>query len=104
MARTARVPTRVESLDDRYPPEIEAAVYFSCALALEAVEPAAHRSTVRVWPEGGSLLFEVAVEGGGFGASDLSELVDRVGAAGGSFSISLDRLLGTIPLVATGPR
>ena len=93
-ARTARVPTSVDAPEDRYPPEIEAAVYFTCVRVLDAVE--ARRARVRVWPEGGLLLFEVAVEGGLVPES--AELEDRAGAAGGSLSFSPAGVSGTIPL------
>ena len=93
-ARTARLPTSVAAPEERYPPEIEAAVYFTCARALEAAE--ARRASVRVWPERDSLLFEVAVEDGSVAAS--AELGDRAGAVGGSLELTPAGLRGTIPL------
>jgi signal transduction histidine kinase len=93
-ARTARVPTSVDAPEDRYPPEIEAAVYFTCVRVLDAVE--ARGARVRIWPEGGSLLFEVVVEGGW--APEPAELEDRAGAAGGSLSFFPAGVRGTIPL------
>jgi signal transduction histidine kinase len=93
-ARTARVPTTIDAPEDRYPPEIEAAVYFTCVRVLDAVE--ARRARVRVWSERGSLLFEVAVEGGLVPES--AELEDRAGAAGGSLSFFPAGVRGTIPL------
>src|SRR5438876_914557 len=59
------IPTRVETGPERYPPDIEAAVYFCCLQVLEAIDGAkpAARATVRVWPEHESLRFEVAVDG-----------------------------------------
>jgi hypothetical protein len=93
-ARTARVPTSVDAPEDRYPPEIEAAVYFTCVRILDAVE--AGRARVRIWPEGGSLLFEVVVEGGW--APESAELEDPAGAAGGSLSFFPAGVRGTIPL------
>jgi hypothetical protein len=88
------VPTTIDAPEDRYPPEIEAAVYFTCVRVLDAVE--ARRARVRVWPEDGSLLFEVAIEGGLVPES--AELEDRAGAAGGSLSFSPAGVCGTIPL------
>ena len=97
-ARTARVPTRVEAEDIRYPAEVEAAVYFSCVHALAAVDGAT-RATVRVRAENGKVLFEIDVEGVG-ASPDLSRVQDRVGAGGGTLSVSSEqgrlRLLGTI--------
>jgi len=93
-ARTAHMPTSVDAPEDRYPPEIEAAVYFTCVRVLDAVE--ARRARVRVWSERGSLLFEVAVEGGLVPES--AELEDRAGAAGGSLSFFPAGVRGTIPL------
>jgi signal transduction histidine kinase len=107
-AWSARVPTQVEAASDRYSAELEAAVYFSCVQALEAVEPSGSdaRATVRVWSEGGSLLLEVVVEGDGVEQTSaaLSGVEDRVGAVAGTLDISSEparlRLLGTIPLEA----
>jgi signal transduction histidine kinase len=97
-ARTARVPTRVEATDDRYPFEVESAVYFSCVQALEAVDGAT-QATVRVRPEGSALLFEVDVEGAD-GMVDLSGVHDRVGAASGTLDVSSEggrlRLVGRV--------
>ena len=96
-ARAARMPTRIDAPDDRYAPDVEAAVYFACTRALADVEQAAH-SSVRVWPEGGALLFEVVFEGGGI--ADLSGVEDRVGAAGGALSVTTEPLTlrASVPL------
>jgi signal transduction histidine kinase len=98
-ALTAQVPTRVDATDDRYAPEVEAAVYFACAEALDAVTGT--RVTFRVRPDRAAVLFEVEVEGSGESVPDLSRVHDRVGAAGGKLSMSSeqDRLLlaGTVP-------
>jgi len=93
-ARTARVPTSVDAPEDRYPPEIEAAVYFTCVRVLDAVE--ARRARGRVGSERGSLLVGVAVSGGL--VPDSAELEDRAGAAGGSLSFFPAGVRGTIPL------
>ena len=100
-ARTARVPTRVEAPGDRYSPEVEAAVYFSCVGVLEALDPPS-RAVVCIRPDGQSLLFEVQAEGGGIDASVLAEVGDRVGAFGGSLSVSPTSLFGTIPAPRQG--
>jgi signal transduction histidine kinase len=98
-AGRAAIPTNlsVEGLG-RYRPEVEAAVYFCC---LEALQNAAKHAgdgataTVRVWQEAGGLLFEVADDGAGFDPGARStpgagfvNMADRVGAVGGTFSVS----------------
>jgi signal transduction histidine kinase len=99
-ARTTRPRTQVEATADRFSPEIEAAVYFACVQAVEEAD--ADRVHIRVWPDEGSLLFEVDVDGGG--VPDVSTIEDRVGAVAGSVSISSEdgrfRLLARIPIPA----
>jgi signal transduction histidine kinase len=101
VARTARARTQVEATADRFSPEIEAAVYFACVQAVEEAD--ADRVHIRVWPDEGSLLFEVDVDGGG-GVPDVSRIEDRVGAVAGSVSVSSEggrfRLLARIPIPA----
>jgi signal transduction histidine kinase len=91
----ARIPTRVTvdaELDRRYPPEIEAAVYFSCLEALQNVVKHAPGSpaNVRLCRDGALLRFEVSDEGAGFDAAaattglGLQNIRDRVGAVGGT--------------------
>jgi signal transduction histidine kinase len=104
------IPARVEATADRYPPDVEAAVYFCCLHALDAVEQAGPetQATVRVWPEHESLLFEVLVDGSVAGhdeterGSALTGMKDRLGAVGGRLEVSTEpgrtRVLGTIPL------
>jgi signal transduction histidine kinase len=103
-------PARVEATTDRYSPDIEATVYFSCLQALDALGQAGPetRATLRVWPEHESLLFEVVVDGS-VGRHDETErgsaligMKDRLGAVGGRLDVSTEpgrtRVLGTIPL------
>jgi signal transduction histidine kinase len=101
-ARTARVRTNVEATTDRFAPEVEAAVFFSCVEAIEAVGRPPARAHIRVWPEPGLLRFEVALDGNGPDAPDLSGIEDRVGAVAGSVGVSSSdgpfKLLGSIPL------
>ncbi len=104
------IPTRVEATTDRYPPDIEATVYFCCIQALDTVERTGPetRATVRVWPEHESLVFEVVVEGDVAGhdererGSALTGMNDRLGAVDGKLNVSSEpertRVLGTIPL------
>jgi signal transduction histidine kinase len=96
----------------RYPPELEAAVYFCCVEALQNVSKYAGNgasSRVRIWEEGGALLFEVADDGAGFDTTQanrgagVAHMSDRIGAAGGSLRIESTpgkgtRVLGAIPL------
>ena len=116
MAAAARagVPTEVEaSGNGRYPPELEAAVYFCCLEALQnAVKHAGcdARVTVRVWEESGALLFDVIDDGVGFDPSGRRQpgagfinMGDRVGAIGGSLGVQSalgrgTRVSGRIPL------
>jgi signal transduction histidine kinase len=112
-ARRAVVPTEVRANGlGRYPPEVEAAVYFCC---LEALQNAAKhagegaRATVHVWEQAGGLLFEVADDGAGFdvrrtGASaGFTNMNDRVGAIGGTLRVESapsrgTKVAGAIPL------
>jgi signal transduction histidine kinase len=110
-AAGAAIATRIEAETiDRYPPDIEAAVYFCC---LEALEDAAQhggqktRANVRVWSEHEQLLFEIVLEGSAAGdgaesGAALTSMNDRLGAVGGRLSASSEpgrtRLLGTVPL------
>jgi signal transduction histidine kinase len=76
----------------RYPPSIEATVYFCC---LEALQNAARhagpgaRATVHIWEDEQRLHFEVADDGVGFDSANgsrgagLANLGDRIGALGG---------------------
>jgi signal transduction histidine kinase len=102
------IPTRVEAeTTERYPPDVEATVYFSCLEALqEAVRQAGPeaRATVRVWREPRALLFEVVLDGAASepGETALTNLSDRLSAGGGGLSVSAEpgctRVTGTIPL------
>jgi signal transduction histidine kinase len=96
-ASAAGIPAQVEAAQlERYPPEIEATVYFCC---LEALENAARhggsqvRASVRVWRETDALRFEVVDNGAGFEPDEkplgtgLKNMSDRVGAQGGRLRI-----------------
>jgi signal transduction histidine kinase len=112
-ARRASLDTEVRTDGvQRYPAEMEAAVYFCCLEALQnagkhAGEEA--RAVVRLWEEEGGLLFEVADDGAGFdtrrtGASaGFTNMNDRLGAIGGSLRIESapgrgTKVSGVIPL------
>ena len=96
-ARRSPLPVRVNGDGlDRYPQEVEAAVYFSCLEALQNVAKHAEASaaTVTLSQSNGHLTFEVADDGGGFdpGAtgygSGLQGIADRVGALHGDLAVS----------------
>ncbi|MDQ1499530.1 MAG: hypothetical protein QOI86_2870, partial [Actinomycetota bacterium] len=106
----------VESADvGRYPPELEAAIYFCC---LEALQNAAKHApgatvTVRLWEDAGGLLFEVGDDGPGFdaaatvrrGGQGYLNMSDRVGAIGGSVRWESSpgagaKVSGSVPLAA----
>jgi len=88
-ARSARVVA--EGLR-RYPPDLEAAIYFCC---LEALDHAVGDTVVRMWESDGMLQFEVVAEGG-FG--DLASLRERIELLGGELSVSGTRVAGMLPL------
>jgi signal transduction histidine kinase len=96
----------------RYPPQVEATVYFCCAEALQNAAkhagPDAH-ATVDVREEQGMLRFEVADDGPGFDprsaprGAGLTSMSDRLGALGGRLTIAPGadrgtRVTGAIPL------
>ena len=101
------VAATVEAAVGRYPPEIEAAVYFCCRAALENV--AAHggaeaRVTVLLRDEAHALHVEItAAEGLGTATGQLASARDRVEALGGDCSVDSTpggaaRLTATLPL------
>jgi signal transduction histidine kinase len=113
VAARSPIPTRLEAAAiGRYPPEIEATVYFCCLEALQNTGKHAGEAasaTVRVWERAGGLLFEVSDGGAGFDparvarGAGLANMTDRLGAIGGSLRIESApgrgaRLTGTIPL------
>jgi signal transduction histidine kinase len=90
----------------RYRPELEAAVYFCC---LEALQNAAKhagpgtRANVRLSETDGAVRFEISDDGRGFEPaavtnhrSGLQNMTDRIGALGGTLSISSAPGSGTI--------
>jgi signal transduction histidine kinase len=114
-AVAARAPlhTRLEAAGiGRYPPQVEATVYFCCLEALQNAGKYAGKAataTVRVWEKEGGLLFEVADDGAGFDparaghGSGLTNMTDRLGAIGGGLRIESSpgggaRITGAIPL------
>jgi signal transduction histidine kinase len=95
-SRKASVPVVLETDGiGRYPPETEAAVYFSCLEALQNVAKYAKATsaTVRLTQTNGSLTFEVTDDGIGFDpavaghGSGLQGIADRVAALGGELDV-----------------
>jgi len=95
-ARRSAVPVTVEAeAVGRYPPELEAAVYFSCLEALQNVAKYAEasRATVRLSDGDGRLRFEVSDDGVGFEADEtsygtgLQGIADRLSAIGGEVQV-----------------
>jgi signal transduction histidine kinase len=96
-ARRATFPVHVDvALDRRYPPEVEAAVYFSCLEALQNVAKYAEASSahVRVVDDGDELVFDVVDDGRGFDptargyGTGLQGIADRLGALDGSLEVT----------------
>jgi signal transduction histidine kinase len=113
--RRAPLPTEVDAnVAARYPPEIEAAVYFCC---LEALQNAAKHggpgvsAKVRIREEAGALLFEVCDDGAGFETNEhgdgagLTNMRDRLGAVGGTLRVESSagrgtRIEGVVPVTS----
>jgi signal transduction histidine kinase len=69
VASAAQVAATVEASGlDRYPPDVEAAVYFSCRAALEALAPDT-RVTIRIREEEDAIQLEVVSEAARFTAT-----------------------------------
>ncbi|HSL10748.1 MAG TPA: histidine kinase [Actinomycetota bacterium] len=95
-ARRAAFPVEVDvALDRRYPPEVEAAVYFSVLEALQNVAKYADAgsASVRVSADGSDLAFDVTDDGRGFDPSatgygtGLQGIADRLGALDGRVDV-----------------
>jgi signal transduction histidine kinase len=112
-ARRAVIPTQVHADGiGRYAPELEAAVYFCCLEALQNAGKYAGdgaSATVGIRQDGDTLAFEVADTGAGFdltahpGGAGMTNLMDRVGAVGGTLRVDSKpgrgtTVSGTIPL------
>jgi signal transduction histidine kinase len=103
-ARRSLVPTTVKAdTIGRYPPELEAAVYFSCLEALQNVAKYADASsaTVTLTQSNGHLTFEVADDGSGFdpeavrSGTGLQGIADRLSALHGELTIRSEPGAGT---------
>jgi len=116
-ARKSTVPVEVEAHGiDRFPQEVEAAVYFSALEALQntAKYAEASHATVSLSRANGSLVFTVADDGTGFDTSatgygtGLQGIADRLGALDGDLEVashpgSGTTVTGWVPVAATGP-
>lgn len=95
-ARQVPLPVEVHCGEDRYPRELEGAVYFCCAEALQNVakHSRAGRGSVRVWREYSRLCFEVRDDGRGLQnvafrpGSGLQNLRDRLDVLGGGMDVT----------------
>jgi signal transduction histidine kinase len=95
-ARQVALSVEVHCGDERYPRELEGAVYFCCSEALQNVakHSRATRGSVRVWREDGRLRFEVRDDGRGLDAGaprpggGLQNLRDRLDVLGGGIEVS----------------
>ena len=96
LCRQTPVPTLLSCTQDRYPTDIEVAVYFCCAEALQNVasHAAARHSEVHVWLDGSSLRITVSDDGRGFtpatidpAATGLQGMRDRLSARGGGLDV-----------------
>jgi signal transduction histidine kinase len=101
--------THIAWIKARYSPELEAAVYFWCLEALQ--NSAKHagelaRGTVRLYEREQILRVEVADTGAGFDpatkqtSAGLQNMTDRIGALGGTVTITSARGSGTTVAVA----
>jgi signal transduction histidine kinase len=96
-AKQAAIPASVDCDGaGRYPPDLEAAVYFCCQEALQNAAKHAGlraRASVTLSQADGELRFAVADDGAGFDATAASEssglqnMADRIGALGGELTI-----------------
>jgi len=103
-ARRSAVPVSVQAGGiGRYPPEVEAAVYFSCLEALQNVAKYAQASsaTVTIAQSNGDLTFEVEDDGRGFDTAStgfgtgLQGIADRLSALHGELAIRSEPGTGT---------
>jgi hypothetical protein len=74
---------------ERYPLELEEAVYFSCAALL------GDSTTARVWAEDGVLRFEVD---GSFDETAVAHVRERIESVGGQVTGSAERLSASVPV------
>ncbi len=100
----------------RYPPELEAVVYYCCLEALQNASKHSGRgtsATLRLWEEAGALCFDIDDTGAGFDIEQrasgvgLTNMSDRLGAVGGTLRIESapgagTHVHGVVPLPTDG--
>jgi len=103
-AALGTVPVEViDHVTDRYPEELEAAIYFCCQEAIQNAVKHARASRIRVELSNldGGLLFSVSDDGTGFDRSTarpgagMQNMADRIAAAAGSLDVDSRRGGGT---------
>ncbi len=110
-ARLVPISIDVQCGPERYPRELEGALYFCCSEALQNLtkHSRATRGSVRVWCEDGRLCFEVRDNGRGLDAAraksggGLQNIRDRLDVLGGVVDVSSEpgtgaRVAGWVPL------
>jgi signal transduction histidine kinase len=84
----AEVAARIDvTTRERFPPEVEATIYFLCVELLHA------GATIRIWAEQGGLHFDANSD-----AQASTIVADRINALGGALSVSPGRVTGQIPV------
>jgi signal transduction histidine kinase len=115
-ARKTGIAVEIDAADvNRYPQEVEAAVYFSCLEALQNVAKHAKASHVRLRLRERDDRLELSIEDDGVGfdpasgrrGSGLQNISDRIEAVGGSLEIQTasgegTSLIGWVPLQRSG--
>jgi signal transduction histidine kinase len=104
-ARRSPGPVVVRGDVGRYAADTEAAIYFCCLEALQNVAKHAGRDAMadlRLWEDGGSLIFQTSDSGGGFAVGEtpqgqgLLNMHDRLAAVGGTLSVRSGVSVGTV--------
>lgn len=101
LADRASVPVRLAVADDRYPAEVEAAVYYVCAEALANVSKHAAASSVTIEVARQDRRLAVVIQDNGGGGADpsrgsgLAGLADRIEALGGRLTVESRSDIGT---------
>jgi signal transduction histidine kinase len=104
----APIRTRLEPIEgERYPSDIEEAVYFCCIETLRDLAEVAESATVRLSADRGAIRFEIDVDlrPKSFPQPDLYGARDCLGAVGGTLTVSSEdeqtlRVVGEIPSAA----
>ena len=116
-ARKSTVPVTIDADGvDRYSPEVESAVYFSCLESLQNVAKyaAAATASIRLSTSNDSLRFSVEDDGVGFDTSatrfgtGLQGIADRLAALGGDLNVTSaigagTKVVGSIPVTGQQP-